>query len=168
MMIRKKKGQVRKPVKKKRDYLWTRKAKNSLIVKEKDRKKIRDMFILLGFVALFGGMLLILVWLRFKPLFTGYEIQALEMKKDTLIEEQHKLLCSREHLRQLGCIEAKARRDLGMIPVDPGQVVYIKLVRDKGQTASDGQLIAAMAPVERGYGPPPLETEKAAWRKEKN
>jgi len=151
MSVRKKKIQSKKPPRKKKTYVWTRGVKNSLIIKEKDRKKSRDMLVFLLFAALFGGMLLILVWLRFQPLFTGYEIQALKLKKQGLIEEHQKLLCSRENLRTLGSIEEKAADQLEMKPIDPGQTIYVELIRDEDKSDSESRLIAAMTPVDRAH-----------------
>ena len=89
-------------------------------------------------------MLLLLVWQRFRPVFTNYEIQELVTEKKALLEEQRKLRCYKEQLRTLERIETSARSDLRMKLAEPSQVVYVRLKKTTGNRDGTGKLIASL------------------------
>ena len=132
------------PAKNKKVYRWKKKVRNSPLVKEKDRRELKKIFVLLWFTALVGGMLLLLVWQRFRPVFTNYEIQQLDTKKKALLEKQRKLCCYKEQLRTLERIETSARSDLRMNLAEPSQVVYVKLKKAAENRDGTGKLIASL------------------------
>ena len=132
------------PAKNKNVYRWKKKVRNSPLVKEKDRREFKKIFVLLWFTVLVGGMLLLLVWQRFRPVFTNYEIQELVTEKKALLEEQRKLRCYKEQLRTLERIETSARSDLRMKLAEPSQVVYVRLKKTTGNRDGTGKLIASL------------------------
>ena len=98
---------------------------NLNVVREADTKYRREY---IGVTCLFGAFLFCLFfygWQHYQWRMNGYKIEAAQKQKEQLTEMQHQLRLERESLRDLGRIDAIARRELGMVQPAPGQIVII-------------------------------------------
>ncbi len=97
-----------------RAYAIRRPVDNAFLVRQRDRKMLRE---LLGFVLLtviLGGALLAYTWIHIEILRTGYRVDDLE-KKLHQVEEQERFfrleLARHSHPQR---IEERARKELGL------------------------------------------------------
>ncbi|MFQ5693639.1 MAG: cell division protein FtsL [Nitrospinota bacterium] len=71
--------------------------------------------------------LVALAWPRLHVLQLRYELNSLQTKRDRLLGQNRRRRLERASLRSLSRIEAIARRDLGLVDPQPGQVVWVKV-----------------------------------------
>ena len=96
---------------------------NLNLVLEADTNYRREYIVI---ACLFGAFLFCLIfygWQHYRWRMNGYKIEATQKQKEQLTEVGHQLRLERESLRDLGRIDAIARRELGMVQPAPGQVV---------------------------------------------
>jgi cell division protein FtsL len=88
-----------------------------------DAGQFRRLAALVGVLAL--GLLL-LTWSRVRVLANGYQIAELRTERDQLLNEHRHLERRLQEIQSLDYAEAVARRQLGMVDVNPNQVVTLK------------------------------------------
>ncbi|MFQ5895841.1 MAG: cell division protein FtsL, partial [Nitrospinota bacterium] len=80
----------------------------------------------LALAALVGASALLLLWPHLRLLQVGYEFQRLRAGREALARENRLLRVEASTLRQMPRIEAIARKRLGMVFPEPGQVVLVR------------------------------------------
>jgi cell division protein FtsB len=88
-----------------------------------DARQFRGLAAIVSLVAL--GLLL-LTWSRVRVLANGYQIAELRTERDQLLNEHRHLERRLQEMQSLDYAEAVARRQLGMVDVNPNQVVTLK------------------------------------------
>jgi cell division protein FtsB len=88
-----------------------------------DAGQFRRMAALVGLVA-FG--LLFLTWSRVRVLANGYQIAELRTQRDQLLNEHLHLERRLQEIQSLDYAEAVARHQLGMVDVNPNQVITLR------------------------------------------
>ena len=78
-------------------------------------------------LALVAGAFLHYSWIRSHIINTGYEIQNLLDQEESLLRTQKTLILEEETLRNPQRIDTIARRELGMAPLRPNQLILPKL-----------------------------------------
>ncbi len=81
-----------------------------------------------GWIVLVALSALALVWPHLEMVKIGYEVARLKAERDRLAQERRVLRIESAALRQLGRIEAIARKELGMVFPRPEQVIYVKVL----------------------------------------
>ena len=102
---------------------FEKRINNLNLVREADTKHRGEY---LGVTLLFGAFLLCLLfygWQHYQWIQTGYKIEAAQKRQQQLAEMGRQLRRERESLRDPARIDGIARRDLGMVLPQPGQVV---------------------------------------------
>ncbi len=102
---------------------FEKRINNLNLIREADTKHRREYF---GVTCLFGAFLLCLLfygWQHYQWIQNGYRIEAAQKKQQQLSEMGRQLRLERASLRDPARIDGIARRELGMILPQPGQLV---------------------------------------------
>jgi cell division protein FtsL len=130
-------------------YAVRRPIENVYLVRERDRRRTRELaaFLLAALppmLVLFGA-----IWANLETVRLGYQLATVEKQRDALLERNRQLRMDRAQATALGRVDEIARRTLGLVPPVPGQIVLIQ----------DGALDAPAAPAARpGASPAPPTT----------
>ncbi len=113
-----------------RPYAIHRPVENTYLVRERDRRLLRELLGVFAIVLVLGGGLLAYTWVHIEILRTGYRIDDREKELHGLLEEERRLLLETAYLKHPERIEERARRDLDMRePTLQQTVFYQELVR---------------------------------------
>lgn len=105
-------------------YAFTRPVVNTYLVRERDRRRFRELALVLLVVVSLGGGLLAYTWIHLEVLRTGYSINTLEHELTELTREERQLQLEATHLASPPQIERRAVQELGMQPPTLEQVVF--------------------------------------------
>jgi cell division protein FtsB len=97
-----------------------------------DAGQFRRLSLAVGVLAL--GLTL-LTWGRVRVLANGYQIAELKRERDSLMAEHRRLQSRLEHMHSLQYVEEAARQRLGMVDINPNQVITLRK-----QTRVEGML----------------------------
>ena len=118
------------------------------LVRERDRSRTKE---LLRFV-LYGGaaacLLVAYVWQRVDFLRGSYRVQAMEQRLTQLRKENETLRVQRSYLMNHERIESLARKRLGLVDPDPGDVRRVK--------TGGGSVREVLQPIKAGVVPIPI------------
>jgi cell division protein FtsL len=110
------------------------------------------------FSGMLGGMCCVLlvavslvgfVWIRYRIIALGYEIQKLDVRETSLLRDRNVLIAEEETLKSPERIDGIARNELGMEPLSPYQRLIVRS-RDAGAQAE----ALAMADAQSETTPP--------------
>jgi cell division protein FtsL len=107
------------------DIYFVKHIDNSRLYREVDREKRRECFCLLGLgvlVFLFG---LQVAWQGFQCVRDGYQIESVKAERAALEEWNHQLRLEQASLADPQRIDTLARRELGLAPPAPQQVIRL-------------------------------------------
>ena len=105
-------------------YAIRRPVENTYLVRQRDRRRVRDLVSVLLAVSLAGGGLLAYTWIHIEILRTGYLVTELEQTLEVLLEEERRFRLEASQLTRPEGIAARAREELGMTPATLGQTVF--------------------------------------------
>lgn len=97
-----------------RHYAIRRSVANTYLVRQRDRRLMRELLAVLLAVLLVGGGLLAYTWIHVETLRTGYRTTTLEKKLAELEENERRLRLSVSRLAHPATIEERAERELAM------------------------------------------------------
>lgn len=97
-----------------RHYAIRRSVANSYLVRQRDRRLMRELLAVLLAVILVGGGLLAYTWVHVEILRTGYRTTTLERELGELAETERRQRLEVSKLTHPARIEARARRELAM------------------------------------------------------
>ena len=97
---------------------------NTFLVRERDRRRQRELVRVLAVVLCLGGGLLAYTWIHLEALRTGYAIDSLEKRLAELSQKERRLRLEAAYLAGPSQIEQRATRELGMQPPALEQVVF--------------------------------------------
>jgi hypothetical protein len=87
-------------------------------------------------ILLIGGILLIgilfYVWQHIQVVRFGYQIERLRAEQLRLVQETKAMRVELARLRSLRRVEEVVRRELGMVPASPGQIILMEEARRGG------------------------------------
>ncbi len=107
-------------------YVVRQEVDNSYLVRQRDRRRRRELAaVLLALVPVASGMLGY-VWLNLRMVHIGYEVDRLE--RILRVEEQRgrELWVESAYLSSPERIQAEAAQRLGMIPADLNRLVFVE------------------------------------------
>jgi cell division protein FtsL len=99
---------------------------NSKVVREVDPRASRERWALVLLVACLVAGLGLYAWPHLERRRAGLQAQQLDRERERLVEENRKLRLERASLEELQRVEAIARRELGLTPPGPEQVVVVE------------------------------------------
>lgn len=141
-------------------YTVRRPVENSFLVRERDRRRSRELLAFLLAIIPPVAVLFFGVRANVQAIELGYRIGRLEKQRDRLLEKRQRLLIEKAQASSLARIEPIARGPLGLVPPRPDQVV---LVKDAASPVPARLLAPATGPVPARVvvGPPaPPSTEE--------
>ena len=99
---------------------------NSQVVRERDPRAGRELWLLLAVVAALVAGLVLYAWPSLELRQAGQARARMEREKERLIEENRKLRLERSTLENLRRVETIATRDLGFVTPPPEKVVVVE------------------------------------------
>lgn len=105
-------------------YAFRRPVVNTYLVRERDRRRQRELASVLLVVLCLGGGLLAYTWIHLEVLRTGYAIDKLERNLTDLTKQERQLRLEAAYLASPSQIERRAVDELGMQPPALEQVVF--------------------------------------------
>ncbi len=105
-------------------YAFTRPVVNSYLVRERDRRRLRELALVLLVVVCLGGGLLAYTWIHLEVTRTGYRIDRLERDLAESSRQERQLRLEAAYLASPSQIERRARQELGMQAPALEQVVF--------------------------------------------
>ena len=102
-------------------YVFHRPAVNSYLVRERDRRRWKELLWVLVIVCPLGLALLADIWINHELVRTGYRITELEARLVALEREERALQVRLLTMSAPSGIDRRARAELGMIEPEAGQ-----------------------------------------------
>lgn len=107
-------------------YAVHRPVANEYLVRERDRRRLRDLGLVLLVLAPLGLALSAFTWVHLQVLDAGYEIEALEERLHELHRQESRLRLEASYLASPTVIERRATEELGMRPPEIDQLVFLE------------------------------------------
>lgn len=105
-------------------YAFTRPVANSYLVRERDRRLLRELLVVLLVVLCLGGGLLAYTGIHLEVTRTGYRIDKLERELEEQTRKERELRLEAAYLASPTRIEQRAVAELGMQPPSLEQVIF--------------------------------------------
>lgn len=110
-------------------YAARRPVVNAYLVRERDRRRLREFaWVVVGIVPL-GLALLGYTWLQLEQLRTGYRVERLARELDRLEQNERQLRLEAAYLASPGRVAERAGRELEMAPPRLEQLLYLEELR---------------------------------------
>ncbi|HEX5760307.1 MAG TPA: cell division protein FtsL [Thermoanaerobaculia bacterium] len=110
-------------------YAVRRPVRNSYLVRERDRRRVRELAVVLLAVGCLGGGLLAYTWIHAELLRAGYRIDELERRREELERLERQLLLEASYLASPQRVERRAVEELRMQPPAIEQVLFWEELR---------------------------------------
>ena len=108
------------------DYVLRRRVRNEYLVRERDRKRLLDLGLLLLAVAPVGLALFVYTSVHLQVLEVGYRITDLESNLENLAETERRLRLQASRLSSPARVAELAQRDLGLATPELPQLVFVQ------------------------------------------
>lgn len=105
-------------------YGHKRAIENTHIVRERDRRRFRELLAVLSLGVPIGAFLLLFTWQNIEVIRLGREATRLQASRDQLANQNKNLRLEIERLTSLAAVEQKAL-SLGFAPTEAGRIVLI-------------------------------------------
>lgn len=105
-------------------YALRRPVANTYLVRERDRRRARELAFVMVVVVSLGGGLLAYIWIHLQVLATGYRIDELEREMVDLSRKERQLRLEAAYLASPSQVERRAVGELGMRPPALEQVLF--------------------------------------------
>jgi len=106
-------------------YAQKRPIENTHIVRERDRRRFRELFSVVVLGLFIGGFLIIFTWQNLSVIRLGHEATRLQQRKKELENTNKALRLQIDRLTALGSVEQRAST-LGFEKTDPRAVVMVE------------------------------------------
>ncbi len=108
------------------EYVVKRQVDNSYLVRQRDRRRRRELAaVFLALVPVAGGMLGY-VWLNLRLVHLGYEVNRLERTLKAEERRERELWVEAAYLSSPERIQSEAARRLGMVEADLDRMVFVE------------------------------------------
>jgi cell division protein FtsL len=105
-------------------YAVRRPVVNTYLVRERDRRRLRELAVVLLIVVSLGGSLLAYTWIHLEVLSTGYRIVELERRERELAQEERRWRLEAAYLASPQEVERRAVSELSLGEPTLEQVVF--------------------------------------------
>ncbi len=105
-------------------YAVHRPVVNAYLVRERDRRRVRELLGIVLALAPLGAALLIYTWVHLEVLGAGYRVEELERRLHALHQSERRLRLEASYLAAPERIERRALDELGMVEPTLEQVVF--------------------------------------------
>jgi cell division protein FtsL len=105
-------------------YLVRRVVVNAYLVRERDRRRLRELAGVVAAVLPVSLALVAIIWVQVEILRTGYRIHDLERQLDALTRQERTLRLEASYLASPQRVERRAVEELGMQPPDLDQILF--------------------------------------------
>jgi len=116
-------------------YVLPRPPRNRYLVRERDRRRMRELLRLGGAIVVVGASLLAYTWLHLQLLGSGYRVEALEQQLHELERQERHLRLEASYLSSPQRVESRASKELAMRPPELQQVLFF---------GADGAVVSAV------------------------
>ena len=106
-------------------YVTTRPVRNRYLVRERDRRRLREMGKVTAAVLLVGAGLLGYTWLHLRLLGSGYRAETLQRELHELERLERHMSLEAAYLSSPERVERRAAEELGMAPPRLDQMVFL-------------------------------------------
>jgi cell division protein FtsL len=106
-------------------YLLTQPPRNRHLVRQRDRRRMRELLRMGAAILVVGLAFLGYTWLHLELLGSGYRIEALEQQLNELERRQRHLRLEAAYLASPQRIESRATGELGMRAPELSQLVFV-------------------------------------------
>lgn len=110
-------------------YAVHRPVANTYLVREHDRKRLRELLGAAAAVLLLGGGLFAYTWMHVETLRTGYRVDVLEKRYRHLTELERKWRLEVAFAAHPERIEERAKDELGMVTPKLDQMIFYEEIR---------------------------------------
>lgn len=117
-------------------YSVHRPVANEYLVRERDRRRHRELGRVLLVLAPLGLALSGFTWVHLQVLDAGYEIEAAEERLHELHREESRLRLEASYLASPNVVERRAVAELGMRPPEIDQLVFLEIPASGGAVPS--------------------------------
>ncbi len=107
-------------------YAVRRPVVNAYLVRERDRRRLRELGLVLLAVLPLGLSLLAYTWLQLEVLRTGYRIEELERQLHRLNQAERQLRLEAAYLASPPRLAERAGSELGLVPPKLDQMVFLE------------------------------------------
>ena len=105
-------------------YVTARPVRNRYLVRERDRRRLREMGRVTFAVLLVGVALLAYTWLHLRLLGSGYRVEALQRELHELERLERHMSLEAAYLSSPSRVESHAAERLGMAPPRVDQLIF--------------------------------------------
>jgi len=113
-------------------YAVRRPVEDAYLVRERDRRRVRELVLVLATVGPLLLALLAYTWIHLEVLRTGYRIDAEERRLRQLVQSERQLRLEASYLGSPERTAARAVSDLGMQAPVLGQMLFAGEIRGGG------------------------------------
>jgi len=142
-------------------YAVRRPVENVYLVRERDRKRTRELLALALAVLPPMAVLFAAIWANLETVRVGYQLERLESQREVLIRRQRNLLAEKAAASSLGRVESIARARLELGPPRLLQVIQVQDGAFGVPTPEPRATPPVASDLPEMYGPPaPISTEE--------
>ncbi len=105
-------------------YAVGRPVVNAHLVRQRDRRRLRELAWVVAAVVPLGAALLSYTWLQHEMLRVGYRIERLEREKHQLAQVERQLRLEAAYLAQPSRLAQRAADELGLAPATIEQLIF--------------------------------------------
>jgi uncharacterized protein HemX len=110
-------------------YSVRRPVVNAYLVRQRDRRRLRELAGVVAVVVPLGVALLGYTWLQLQTLRVSYQIERLERRSHELVQVERQLRLEAAHLVAPEQLAARAAKELGLAPPKVDQVLFLEEIR---------------------------------------
>lgn len=139
-------------------YAVRRPIDNVYLVRERDRRRTRELLALSLAALPPMAVLFAAIWANLETVRLGYQLERVEKQREVLLERNRQLRVEKAQATALARVESIAKGRLGMVPPRPAQVILVEdgvlgSVRRKAAPGAKGpELIGPPAPISTEEG----------------
>ena len=116
-------------------YTVRRPVVNAYLVRERDRRRLRELGLVIAAVFPLALGLLVYTWLQLEALRVGYRIESLERRNHQLQQVERQLRLEAAYLSNPQRLAERAGKELGLEAPRLEQVIFLEETRPGGATS---------------------------------
>ena len=116
-----------------RAYASRRPVENAYLVRQRDRRRLRELAAVLAAVLVVGAGLFSYTWLHIEILRTGYRVDRMEKELHGLLEKERRLRLEASYRSHPKRIEQRAADELAMQPLSLEQTLFYEALPVSGE-----------------------------------